>query len=292
MSTVTGARYIAETFKSYGVTHVFYMEIILPKSLIEMERMGIRRIVTHSEKAAAYMADGYARLSRRPGICMAQSVGAANLAAGLQDAFLAHSPVIAVTGSKPTLYQHRNAYQEILHNPLYDNLTKYNVKVDTVEQLPFVLPQAFREATTVAPGPVHLDLLGLFGEFVENAGGDLKAVAEPAYGSYPVWRPVPDPQDLERAARALLEAERPVIVVGRGAVQSGAAEEVVRLAEQLSIPVASSPDGLAVVVDQHPLFVGPVGGYGRPSANHVVSRADLVFFIGCGTGDQVTKNWT
>jgi acetolactate synthase-1/2/3 large subunit len=268
------------------------MEIILPKSLIEMERLGIQRIVTHGEKAAAYMADGYARLSRRPGICMAQSVGAANLAAGLQDAYLAHAPVVAVTGSKPLLYQQRNAYQEILHNPLYDNLTKYNAQVDTMRQLPFVLPQAFREATTAAPGPVHIDLLGLFGEFVEGAEEEVEVVVEPTYRQYPVWRPLPSDGELRQATQTLLEAERPVMVVGRGAIISGAAQQVVQLAERLSIPVAASPDGKAVMADRHPLFVGPVGGYGRPCANHIVSQADLVFYIGCGTGDQVTNNWT
>ena len=78
MPRMTGARFIAETFKSYGITHAFYMEIILPRALAEMEKLGIRRIVTHSEKGAAYMADGYARLAQKPGLCMAQSVGAAS----------------------------------------------------------------------------------------------------------------------------------------------------------------------------------------------------------------------
>ena len=87
---LSGARFIAETFKGYGVTHVFFVEAILRGALVEMERLGIRRILTHSEKAAAYMADGYARVSRSPGICMAQSVGAANLASGLQDPYLGH----------------------------------------------------------------------------------------------------------------------------------------------------------------------------------------------------------
>jgi acetolactate synthase-1/2/3 large subunit len=82
-----------------------------------METLGIRRVLTHSEKAAAYMADGYARVSHKPGICMAQSVGAANLASGLQDAYLGLSPVIAITGRMPPIAQYRNAYQEILHSP-------------------------------------------------------------------------------------------------------------------------------------------------------------------------------
>jgi acetolactate synthase-1/2/3 large subunit len=113
---MTGGRFIAETFKGYGVTHVFFVEAIARLALVEMEVLGIERILAHSEKAAAYMADGYARVSRRPGICMAQSVGAANLASGLQDPYLGLSPVIAITGYKPGIAQHRNAYQEILHN--------------------------------------------------------------------------------------------------------------------------------------------------------------------------------
>lgn len=95
---MTGARFIAETFKGYGITHVFFIEVILLQALVEMEALGIRRILTHSEKAASYMADGYARVRGGPGVFMSQSVGAANLASGLQDAYLGHSPVIAITG--------------------------------------------------------------------------------------------------------------------------------------------------------------------------------------------------
>ena len=100
MPKMTGARYIAETFKGYGVTHVFFVPSMLRTALVEMGKLNIHRILTHGEKAAAYMADGYARASHRPGVCIAQSVGAANLAAGLQDAYLGLSPVIAITGRR------------------------------------------------------------------------------------------------------------------------------------------------------------------------------------------------
>ena len=96
MPRMTGARFLAETMKEYGVTHAFYMPMVVTRALVEFENLGIERIMTHGEKAAAYMADGYARASRRPAVCMAQNVGAANLAAGLQDAYLAHSPVVAI----------------------------------------------------------------------------------------------------------------------------------------------------------------------------------------------------
>ncbi len=287
-----GARFIGETLKGYGVTHVFLVQAILRKTLVELEDLGIRRILTHSEKAAAYMADGYARMSRKPGICMAQSVGAANLAAGLQDPYLAHSPVIAITGRKKPVAQYRNAYQEIFHGPMYDNVTKFNANVDTIDQLPLMFSQAFREATTGVPRPVHLDLLGFAGEVIEAAETDDNVVVEEQYVRYPAFRPEPEKKRVGKAVSILENARRPVIVAGGGAVASSAGPEIVQLAEMLSIPVATSNDGKGVITDSHPLSVGVVGSYSCQSANQVVSEADLVFFIGCSTGDQVTHNWT
>src|SRR6266571_3905224 len=98
MPRMTGNRYFAEAVHAYGTTHVFFVPTIMLPAMAEMEDMGIRRVVTHGEKAAAYMADGYARASHRPGICLAQTIGSANLAAGLRDAYMACSPVIALTG--------------------------------------------------------------------------------------------------------------------------------------------------------------------------------------------------
>ena len=123
MPKMTGARFIAETLGGYGVSHVYFVPAILGKALVEMEKLGISRIVTHGEKAAAYMADGYARASHRPGVCMAQSVGAANLAAGLQDPYLAGSPVIAITGHRSLMQLHRHAYQEIEHSRPFSSVT-------------------------------------------------------------------------------------------------------------------------------------------------------------------------
>lgn len=293
LSRMSGARFMAETFKGYGITSVFFVEAILRRTLIEMEALGIRRVLTHSEKAAAYMADGYARVSRRPGLCMAQSVGAANLASGLQDPYLGLSPVVALTGKKPPYAQYRNAYQEILHGPLFEPVTKYNVSVDMIGQLPYFLRQALREATSGAPGPVHLDMGGGYaGEGIEEAEGDLEVVIEEAFTHYPSVRPIPEIENLREAAQILEEAEQPVIVAGGGARLSSAGPEILRLAEMLSIPVATSLNGKDSIVDSHPLSVGVVGSYSRWCANQVVSEADLVLFIGSHTGDQVTNNWT
>jgi acetolactate synthase I/II/III large subunit len=290
-STISGARFIAETLKGYGVTHVFYVDAILRKTMVDLEELGIRRVITHSEKAAAYMADGYARVSHRAGVCMAQSVGAANLASGLQDAYLGLSPVIAITGKKPPLFQHRHAYQEIDHGPLFAPVTKYNVDVVAPAQLPYLLRQAFREATSGAPGPVHLDVLGHSGRPLELAQV-AQPVIEAAFTRYPAFRPAPDAADVERAAGVISAARRPVIVAGGGVRLSSAAPEVVALAEKLSIPVATSVNGKGTILDSHPLSVGVVGTYSARCANQVVSEADLVIYIGSHTGDQVTHNWT
>lgn len=290
---VSGARFMAETFKGYGITHVFFVEAILRKMLVEMETLGIRRVLTHSEKAAAYMADGYARVSGKLGLCMAQSVGAANLASGLQDPYLGLSPVVALTARKPPYAQYRNAYQEILHSPLFESVTKYNVSVDTLEQLPYLLRQALREATSGAPGPVHLDIGGGYaGEGIEGSEGNLEVVIEEAFTRYPSNRPMPEMENLREAARILEEAKQPVIVAGGGARSSSAGAEIMKLAEMLSIPVATSVNAKDIMVDSHPLNVGIVGTYSRWCANKVVSEADLVLFIGSHTGDQVTNEWT
>lgn len=291
-SPITGARFIAQMLAGYGVTHVFFVDAILRKTMVDLEALGVRRILTHSEKAAAYMADGYARVSHKPGVCMAQSVGAANLASGLQDAWLGLSPVIALTGKKPPLFQHRHAYQEIQHAALFAPVTKYNVDVVVPAQLPYLLRQAFREATTGAPGPVHLDLLGHNGRALEAATEALPVVVEEAFTRYPAFRPEPEEAAVDRAARAIEAATRPVIVAGGGVRISSAASEVLAFAERFSIPVATSVDGKGTIPDHHPLSVGVVGSYSARPANQVVSEADLVIYIGSRTGDQVTHNWT
>ncbi len=286
-----GADFLAQSLANYQVSHVFFVEAILRRSLVAMEALGIKRVSAHSEKAAAYMADGYARLSRRPGVCMCQSVGAANLAAGLKDPSLACSPVIALTGRKPPLARYRNAYQETVHLAMFDPVTKYNVSLDALEQFPFVLRQAFREATALTPGPAHIDLSGIMGEVSETAEADIAAVDDPAHGRYPVHRPLPEPSRIAEAAGLIQKARRPVIVAGGGATASGAGPEIVNLAEKMSIPVATSLNGKGLIAGNHPLSLGVVGSYSAWCANQVVSRADLVVFIGSHTGDQVTFDW-
>ena len=291
MPRMTGARFLAETLREYGVTHVFFVPAIIRRALVEMEDVGIKRIISHGEKSAAYMADAYARVTGKPGLCFAQSVGAANLAAGLQDAYLGVSPVIAITGHRPPMHRHRNSYQEIEHSRPFASVTKYSVEVETVDQLPHLLRQAFREVTTGQTLPAHLDFSGISGDVITDGELDIDVIAEEPFMQRPAFRPEPEPERVREAARILSQAERPVIVAGGGVTASGAEAEVTRLAEMLNIPVATALNAKGCIPENHPLSVGVVGSYSRWSANRVVSEADLVLFIGSHTGSQVTLDW-
>ncbi len=290
MPVMTGSRYFAEAMEAYGVSHVFLVPTILTPALAEMEGKKITRVTAHSEKAAVYMADGYARAARRPGICMSQTIGAANLAAGLRDPFLACSAVIAISAGRFPLTKHRHVYQEIEDFPLFAPLTKFNAQVDLPQRLPDLLRQAFRAATTGCPAPVHLEIGGNFGQAIETSA-ELDGVFEPNFGTYPPFRPQAEPERVREVANLLAAAQRPVLVAGGGVTSSGAQAEVVALAEKFSIPVATSLNAKGAIAENHPLSVGVVGLYSRPCANQAVSQADLVFYVGSKTGSQVTNSW-
>src|SRR5580692_1454144 len=188
---LTGAEWLARSLAANGTSHVFFIDAVIRRTLIELGTLGVQRVLGHSEKAVAYMADGYARVAGKPGICFAQSVGAANLASGLQDAYLGRSPVIAMTGHKQPWMQHRNAYQEVPHAPLFAPVTKFSARVDQAEDLPRLMRQAWREALTGIPRPAHLDLNGLQAEVIETGLVHEAPVADPAFQlTIPPHRPV------------------------------------------------------------------------------------------------------
>ena len=288
---MTGAQCIAEMFKGYGVTHVFHVPAVMRSAFAEMERLtDIKRLHVHGEKAAAYMADGYARASGKPGICGAQVIGALNLAAGLRDAWLAHSPVIAITGGRDPKTKFRKVYQEVDDVPAFEPVTKFNATVDDVARIPDMLRQAFRSAVTGCPGPVHLQLRGNEGQ-LDADEAEMEPLVEKQFARVPAFRPEPDDASVRAALKILQDAARPVIVAGGGVRLSGAAQELVALAEALQIPVATSLNGKDSIPGNHPLSVGVCGTYSRESANRVVNAADLICFIGSETGGMTTHFW-
>src|SRR5512133_1693184 len=200
LAPMTTGRFFAETIHGYGVTHVFMVPAIFNSAMAAIEDTNVRRVTAHHEAAAAYMADGYARASRRVGICMGQAVGAGNLAAGLRDAYQACSPVLCISGGPHPDSRYRYLYQIVEDFPMFAPVTKMNARVDGPGRLPDLLRQAFRTATTGTPGPVHLELPGRLGEGV-NGEGEYEVVVEERFITAPAYRAEPDMQAVREAVR-------------------------------------------------------------------------------------------
>ncbi len=289
MVKMTGAKAIAQTLKMHNVEYVFYI-FGYGVPVQELTAEGITMILTRNEKCAAYMADGYARISLTPGVAWGyRGPGSVNLAAGLADAYWSSSPVVAVTSATQKAHIHRDSYQGIPDIRHFDEVTKWNIDVPTPDIVGECLRNAFQVATSGCPGPVHIN-------FQANAIYHESEMAEPfgdeAFRKVPAKRSRPDPTDTMAVAKALIQAQHPVIVAGQGSLISGAWNEVIQLAEMFQIPVATSNTGKGVIPDAHPLAIGVAGLYSKATANKIISDSDLVFYIGCKTGNMATGNWT
>ncbi len=280
-----GQQFLAEWVRRSGAKAVFFVPTFLYPTLVELAEDPVKRVLCHSEKAAGYMADGYAQASGTPGIVLAQGgPGATNLYAGLVDAWQSHTPLLAVTPVVPNSRYHGNSYQEAYVD--FRPVTKYDAEVRSADRMAEFFGKAYREMTTGAPRPVHLYLDGAL-EAAETEF-DFRYL-DPRYFSYPAFRPRADDDLVEQAVQALRRAERPVMVCGRGTVVSGAWEEVTALAERLDIPVTTTLGGKGSIDDRHPLALGVTGSYRRPTTDRVLGEADLVFCVGGHHGGATTN---
>ena len=291
---LTGAKVLAKMLHDYGVTDIFHVPAVLRTTMAELETISnIRRIHAHGEASAAYMADGYARASGRPGVCAAQIIGALNLAAGLRDAWLAKSPVIALTGGRDQATKFRKAYQEVDDIPAFEPVTKFNATVDSANRFPDMLNQAFRAAVSGSPGPVHLQFKGNEGQVDQESFDEtIPTSIDESVSSVPPYRPKPDIAQIKKAMDIINNASKPILVVGGGVRWSKAGDLIDEISKKLKIPVATSLNGKDVINSTNPLNVGVVGTYSRGSANKSVLAADLAIFIGTDLGGMVTNFWT
>ena len=175
--------------------------------------------------------------------------------------------------------------------PAFEAVTKMNVTIDHVSRIPDMVRQAFRTATTGAPGPVHVQFRGNEGQ-IDAEEAEMEGLVEPLFAHVPPFRPAPEQAHVQDALDLLQKAVRPIIVAGGGVRASGARSELVALAEALQIPVATSLNGKDSIPGAHPLSVGVAGSYSRETANLAVNRADIVCFIGTETGGMTTHFWT
>lgn len=291
---MNGAEAIVAMLKAYHVRYVFGVPGDTSIPLYEALRAAgdsITHIMARDERAASYMADVYARLSNKPGVCEAPSgAGALYLVPGLAEANGSSIPVIALTTDISLAAEGRNMLTEMDQAGLFTPVTKWRTTLSQPHKAAEAMRKAFRQATTGRAGAVQITLPE---DVLEAEAGQQFLYAEQACCHYPAHRYASDLNLVEKATERLVNARHPVIIAGGGVVISGAWEELTALAELLAIPVGTSINGQGSIDESHPLSLGVVGGNGaRPYANEILASADLVLFVGCKTDSVTTQNWT
>ncbi len=292
-----GAEAFVKLLAAHGVDHVFGLcgdtSLPLYDALARLGGPGghgIRHILTRDERSAGYMADTYARLTGKVGVCEGPSGGGATyILPAVAEANESSVAMLAVTTDISVSSRGKYTLTELDQQALFKPVTKWNTVIDRAADIPSIVRRAFREATSGRPGAVHL---GLPYDVQKDAVEESDMWGEPAHGTYPSHRVAPDPADVERAATTLAEAKRPVIVVGGGVVIAGAQGELQALAERLDAPVLVTISGQGAIADSHPLSAGVVGSNGGTLPTRaLVQAADLVMFIGCRAGSVTTERW-
>ena len=290
---LTGAEAVVRMLQAYGVRHVFGLcgDTTLPL-YDAMARMGdgIAHVLTRDERHAAYMADGYARVTGRPGVCEGPSGGGATyILPGVVEADESSVPVLAITTDVATTSRGRYPLTELDQTALFRPVTKWNAALDDAARLPATVRAAFRAMTTGRPGAAHLSL-----PFdTQRAPVDAAEIwADPRHATFPAERTAPDPDAVAEAADLLVAARSPLAICGGGPLLAGAEDALARLAGLLDMPVATTVSGQGVMAETHPLAVGVVGSNGGvPATRAVVEGADLVLLVGCRAGSVTTERW-
>jgi acetolactate synthase I/II/III large subunit len=284
------AEALSSMLEQFGTTHFFYVPVVSPPLVKRMMAHGIRPVVAHGEKAAVYMADGYARVSGRVGVCGSQAIGSSNIAAGLRDAWMGRSPVLALTGGSDSATRGRNLYQDLDDRAAFGPVTKYQEFLDRGDRVPDVIRHAFRAATTGSPRPVHVGLAGFWGAVtLEDVPGE--TAVDVRYGVVPGLRAAADPLVVQHAAQVVAGAARPVVLIGGGSRRSGASAALGDLLERTKLPAVATLNGTGLLPDTHPSYLGTAGDYGRDSANRALAESDCVLVVGSSLGSMSTKNW-
>ncbi|MBI2724367.1 MAG: oxalyl-CoA decarboxylase [Chloroflexi bacterium] len=270
MPNIDGATLIARSLKQQGVEYMFgIVGIPIVPIAFAAQREGIRYIGMRHEQSAAYAAQAVGYLTGRPGACLVVSgPGMTNAISGLANAWSNRWPMILLGGSSDISQHGMGAFQEAPQVEAARPWCKLSAEVDRVERIPYYIEQAVRTSIYGRPGPVYLDLPGdvITGSCDDDAAQQRPRVPEPP-------RPLADPAAVEAALEALKGAERPLVVVGKGAAYADAATEVRAFIEGTQLPFLASPMGKGVMPDDHPLSTAP-------ARSHVLQNTDLVFLIG------------
>lgn len=292
MNAITGAEAAVRMLQAHGVRHLFGLcgDTSLPfyDALCRLDH-GIQHVLTRDERSAAYMADAYARITGRPGICEGPSGGGATyILPGVVEANESAIALLSITSDIPVGGRGHYALTELDQKALFAPLTKWNAVADRVDQIPHLFRTAFRAITTGRPGSAHI---GLPYDLQKQNLDPALIWAQAEHARFPAFRSGPDPDSIMAAADALVKAKAPFFVCGGGVMISGAQRALRELAELLDAAVASTISGHGVIPDNHPLAVGVVGtNGGTPETRAALEEADLVVFIGCRAGSTSTEH--
>ena len=290
---LTGAEALVRMLEAYEVKHIFGLcgDTSLPfyDALARLDH-GIEHILTRDERSAAYMADAYARVTHKVGVCEGPSGGGATyLLPGLVEANESSIPVLGITSDVPVTSRGKFPLTELNQQALYQPLTKWNTTIDIAEQIPSAIRSAFRAMTTGKPGSAHICLPH---DVQKHNVSSSDIWAQKEHSHYPAQRYVANHADIEEAAKLILSARFPVLICGGGVINSGAEKILEKIATFLNIPVCTTVSGQGSLAGNHSLNVGVVGANGGvPATRDIVNSADLVFFITCRAGSTTTENW-
>ena len=284
MVKMSGAKAFIKSLELQKVKHVFGISggAILP-ICDELFDANFRAILARHEQCAAHMADGYARASGFPGICIATSgPGATNLVTGIATAYIDSSPIIAITGQVFSTMIGKDAFQEADIIGISTPITKWNYQVRRAEEVPRIVKAAFHIASTGRQGPVLLD-------FPKDAQTEVCDMDFSATINFRGYKPNYDPHPIQvkRATELLVKAERPIMLLGGGAIKSGA-QQAVKLAELLLMPVATTLMGKGSIPEDHPLSLGMLGMHGKVESNKLVLESDVLLVVGARFSDRTT----
>jgi acetolactate synthase-1/2/3 large subunit len=282
---MTGAKACIEALKREKVKVAFGLPggAVLPL-YEELQDSGIRHVLVRHEQCAAHMADGYARVSGKVGLCIATSgPGATNLVTGIATALMDSSPIVAITGQVPRNDVGHDAFQEADITGVTTPITKHNIQVTCASEIPQTIRAAFHIAFTGRPGPVLVDIP----RDVQSEKGEMNFSQT---FSLPGYQPLhePHPGQVEKTASLLEKAERPVILAGGGVRIADASAELLALAERLRCPVVTTFMGKGVFPENHPLSLGKIGVYGGTCSNQAICEADLILAVGMRFADRAT----
>lgn len=246
----------------------------------------LKHVMVRHEQGAIHMAQGYARISKKPGIVIATSgPGATNLITGLADAMLDSTPLVCITGQVPSPLLGTDAFQETDVVGISMPVTKWNFQITRPEEVPEAVARAFFIARSGRPGPVLIDITkdAQFGE-LDYTYRKINRIR--SYNPYPKL----DEEQVKRAAELINSSKKPLVLAGQGILLSGAQEEFKALVEKAGLPVAATLLGLSGFPSNHPLFVGMLGMHGNYAPNINTNKCDLIIAVGMRFDDRVTGN--